>query len=346
MKNTFHGLQKGATRFSLLCLLLSLLLIFTACELPFDFSGLGGGGNDGTTVEGTYDGPAFVTLNENTPTFTAGELTVVAYETYGNLDSLGRCTTVIACCGQELMPAKGEERGSISSVKPSGWVQASYDFVDGGYLYNRCHLIGWQLTAENANKKNLITGTKYLNIEGMLPFENMIADYIRETDNHVMYRVTPIYNGNNLLPSGVQMEAYSVEDEGDGICFNIFCYNIQPGVTIDYATGKSHASNGDMKLPAIPDALKPDSVPDFSTDVGGGSADSGNTETGGGSTVGGAGGEAGQTATYILNTNTKRIHLPSCSSAADMAEHNKKEHTGDITELLAQGYRTCSVCMK
>ena len=186
-----------------------------------------------------YSGKAYVAINDNEPTFTEKEITTKAFESYSDLDILGRCGVALACCGEELMPQDGEERESISSVTPSGWVQAQYDFVDGTYLYNRCHLIGWQLTAENANEKNLITGTYYLNHEGMLPFEKMIADYIKETENHVMYRVTPIYNGNDLLASGVQMEAYSVEDEGEGISFNVYCYNVQPGVTIDYASGRS-----------------------------------------------------------------------------------------------------------
>ena len=186
-----------------------------------------------------YNGKLYVPINGNIPVFSSAELTTVAYERYASPDSLGRTGTAIASCGREIMPKDGEERGSISSVKPSGWVQASYDCVSGKYLYNRCHLIGWQLSAENANKQNLITGTRYMNTEGMLPFENMIADYIHETGNHVAYRVTPVYDGNNLLAHGVQLEAMSVEDGGDGICFNMFIYNVQPGVIIDYATGNS-----------------------------------------------------------------------------------------------------------
>ena len=187
----------------------------------------------------TYSGNAYVTINNNVPSFSDTELTTKGYEKYSFLDSLGRTQTAIASVGKDTMPAANEERGDISSIKPSGWVQAKYDVVSGGWLYNRCHLIGWQLSAENANKKNLITGTKYLNISGMLPFENMVADYIEETGNHVAYRITPIYEGNNLLASGIQMEAFSVEDNGEGICFNVYCYNVQPEITIDYATGAS-----------------------------------------------------------------------------------------------------------
>lgn len=186
-----------------------------------------------------YSGKAYVAINNNIPNFSSSELTTKGYEKYSNLDSLGRTQMCIASVGKDTMPKDGEERQSISNIKPTGWVQAQYDCVSGTWLYNRCHLIGWQLSAENANKSNLITGTKYLNIDGMLPFENMVADYIKETGNHVAYRITPIYDGNNLLASGVQMEAYSVEDEGDGICFNVYCYNVQPQITINYATGSS-----------------------------------------------------------------------------------------------------------
>ena len=138
-----------------------------------------------------------------------------------------------------------EERGSISQVKPSGWQTAEYEIVDGGYLYNRCHLIGYQLTAENANEQNLITGTRYMNVDGMLPFENMAADYIKETENHVLYRVTPLFIGDELVARGVLMEGWSMEDGGDGVCFNVFVYNIQPGIAIDYATGESRLEGSD-----------------------------------------------------------------------------------------------------
>lgn len=183
----------------------------------------------------------FVVINDNLPEFQQKDLTQSAYEYYSELDVFGRCGYAMACVGTELMPT--EDRESISNVKPSGWVQAQYEWVDGKSLYNRCHLIGFQLTGENANKQNLITGTRYMNVEGMLPFENMIADYIKETNNHVLYRVTPIYDGENLVARGVQLEAMSVEDNGDGICFHVYVYNNQPGVIIDYATGESRAEN-------------------------------------------------------------------------------------------------------
>ncbi len=191
-----------------------------------------------------YSLSSYVELNNNIPYFTEEDYTTISFENYSEWDQLGRSGVAYANICKEVMPKEGEERGEIGNVKDlSGWVQKRYDdIIKDKYLYNRCHLIGWQLAGENANKKNLITGTRYLNTEGMLPFENMIAEYIdNNMDNHVLYRVTPIYEGNNLLASGVQMEAWSVEDNGAGICFNVYCYNVQPGIVIDYATGESYA---------------------------------------------------------------------------------------------------------
>lgn len=252
-----------------------------------------------------YSGSPYVTLNGGTPTFSKAELKTQSYEYYSNLDKLERCGVVHACIGRDIMPT--EERGSIGMVKPAGWHTVKYDCVDGKYLYNRCHLIGFQLTGENANTKNLITGTRYMNVNGMLPFENMVADYVKETGNHVMYRVTPIYKGNNLLANGLQMEGYSVEDDGEGICFNVFVYNVQPQITIDYATGESYYS-GNNNI----------DVPDKDTNT--------------------------NSATYILNKNTKKIHLPSCYSVDQMKESNKKYYTGDIDDLINQGYSPCKNC--
>lgn len=204
-------------------------------------------GFDTAYIEGSDT--AYSIVNHNIPSFTEEEITTESFEQYAELDALGRCGTAFACIGVDLMPT--EERGAIGHIKPTGWHTVKYDFVDGKYLYNRCHLIGYQLSGENANEKNLITGTRYMNTVGMLPFENEVADYVRETENHVMYRVTPYFEGNNLLASGVFMEAWSVEDEGEGVCFYVFVYNIQPGVKIDYATGDSSLSSDSGK-----DALK------------------------------------------------------------------------------------------
>ena len=252
-----------------------------------------------------YSGKAYVYINNGNPGFSDSDLKTKSYEYYSPRDRLGRCGVVHACIGQDIMPT--EDRGSIGMVKPTGWHTVKYDCVDGKYLYNRCHLIGFQLTGENANEENLITGTRYMNVTGMLPFENMVADYVKETGNHVMYRVTPLFKGNNLLAHGVQMEAYSVEDDGDGICFNVFVYNVQPQITIDYATGES-SYNGTI--------VEPDNDDNYQT----------------------------QSASYILNKNTKKIHLPSCYSVDQMKESNKEYYTGDIDDLLGRGYSRCKNC--
>lgn len=184
-----------------------------------------------------YKGQAYAVINRNEPFFTDLDYSLASFEQYSKLDVLGRCGVATASVGIDIMPT--EERGAIGDVRPTGWHTVKYDCVSGKYLYNRCHLLGYQLTGENANPMNLITGTRYLNMEGMLPFENMVADYVEETHNHVLYRATPMFDGDNLLAAGVLMEARSFEDNGAGICFNVFCYNVQPGIVIDYATGDS-----------------------------------------------------------------------------------------------------------
>lgn len=185
-----------------------------------------------------YAGNSFVILDGNKPSFSKKDRERTdAFETYSNLDKLGRCGVAYANICKELMPT--EERGAVGMVKPTGWHTVKYDNVEGKYLYNRCHLIGYQLAGENANEKNLITGTRYLNVTGMLKFEDRVADYVKATDHHVLYRVTPVFEGDNLVATGLEMEAYSVEDCGKGVSFHVFVYNIQPGITIDYATGES-----------------------------------------------------------------------------------------------------------
>lgn len=186
-----------------------------------------------------YAGEPVFEINGGKPAFADEELVTEFYQNFSELDSLGRCGTAEACLDRGHMPEG--ERGEIEEVKPSGWQVHKYDFIDnGGFLFNRCHMIGWQLTGENENEKNLITGTRYFNVEGMLPYENKVASYIRRTKNHVMYRVTPVFRDKELVCRGVQIEARSVEDKGEGISFNIYCYNVQPGVVIDYSTGYSH----------------------------------------------------------------------------------------------------------
>lgn len=229
-------------RLSSLLLALLLALSLAGCELlaPAPSSPLSGGSFDPESLP-AYSGEPYVEVNGNVPYFTEEDLTTDAFEEYSPLDALGRCGVAFANVCPELMPT--EERGEIGMIRPSGWQTIRYDgVVDGNYLYNRCHLIGYQLSGENANEENLITGTRYLNVEGMLPFENQVDDYVDETGNHVLYRVTPVFTGENLLADGVLMEARSVEDEGRGVTFCVFCYNVQPGVVIDYATGESHLS--------------------------------------------------------------------------------------------------------
>ena len=253
------------------------------------------------TVPAFSDDP-FVAINENNPEFTEDDYTTESYEYYAPLDKYGRCTLAMACIGRDLMPT--QDRESISQVKPSGWVQAQYDHVDGKSLYNRCHLIGFQLTGENANDCNLITGTRYMNVQGMLPFENMLADYIKETGNHVLYRVTPIYDGVNLVARGVQLEALSMEDNGEGICFNVYVYNNQPGVVIDYATGESRLEQSQQ------------------------------TQT---PNQQGA-------ASYVLNTKSHKFHLSSCTQADGISKENRDTFTGDRQQLLEQGYVPAGCC--
>ena len=188
-----------------------------------------------------YSGEPYIEINENVPRFDEEDYRREPFEQYSPLDELGRCQTAFACISPDLMPTEG--RGSIGQIKPSGWHTIKYDIVDGKYLYNRCHLIGFQLTGENANEKNLITGTRYMNTEGMLPFENMVADYIKETSDQVLYRVTPRFTGDNLVADGVEIEASSVSDNGQSIQFHVFVYNVQPGILIDYTDGSSRLAD-------------------------------------------------------------------------------------------------------
>nr|WP_226395049.1 DNA/RNA non-specific endonuclease [Claveliimonas monacensis] len=257
-----------------------------------------------------YSGDPYVEVEDSEPDFTEEELTEEPYESYSELDGLGRCQEAQACVGKETMPEG--ERESISEVKPTGWQSVEYEEVDGRYLYNRCHLIGYQLTAENANEKNLITGTRYMNTEGMLPFEDEVADYVKETGNHVMYRVTPVFEGENLVASGVWMEAESVEDNGQGVSFNVYVYNVQPGIEIDYAQGDSWEAADDGQSRSGSEDSQPE--------------------------------DAGEENAYILNKNTRRFHKPDCSSVEDIKEENKGEFRGDRQELLDDGYKPCGRC--
>jgi DNA-entry nuclease len=339
----------------------------------------------------SYSDSAYVTVNSNKPEFTAKQKKKTnAFETYSDLDKLGRCGVAFANICKEIMPT--EERGSISSVHPSGW--------QSNMGWERCHLIGFQLAGENANEKNLITGTHYFNVTGMLPFENMVADYVKETGNHVLYRVTPYFKGNNLVASGVQMEAWSVEDEGEGICFNVYVFNVQPGSTINYKTGvvtsttksTQTISGGTYSKTFKVSALKKKAL---SFKIGASakgkltySKKSGSKKisvsktgkvtvkkgTGKGTytakvkikaaakgsyksktvtktitvkvtnSSGSASTSTEKGTTYILNTNTKVFHYPSCSSVSQMSEKNKKSYTGTRDGAIEQGYKPCGRC--
>lgn len=271
-----------------------------------------------------YKDSPYIELNNNIPNFSdKDKVNKKSFEKYSRLDKLGRCGTAFANISTDLMPDK--KRGNISSVYPTGWVQNEYAFISDGHIYNRCHLIGYQLTGENANKRNLITGTRYMNVEGMLPFENEVAEYVTSTENHVLYRVTPIFNGDDMLASGVEMEAWSVEDNGKGICFNVYCYNVQPGVMITYANGNNKA-DGTVK-----------------GKITGSSSSKGNKSKAYTYKKKSkkAAAEAGK---YILNINSKKFHLTSCSSISHMSSKNKKAYNGKRSELIKQGYKPCQMC--
>lgn len=306
-----------------LFLLLVLCICFCGCSAEGILQEPAGRTSQETNTEITeslddipeFSEEAFVVIDDNVPEFDKKDLPKNSFEKYSALDSLGRCGAAYANIGKDLMPTEKRER--ISPIHPSGWHSVKYQFVEGKYLYNRCHLIGFQLAGENANEKNLITGTRYMNVEGMLPFENEVAEYVKKTDNHVLYRVTPVYEGDDLVAKGVRMEAYSVEDEGEGVCFDVFVYNNQPGVDIDYATGESRLEGRSANKAANSAGnKKKESAADKKAQK------------------------------YVLNTNTKKFHLPSCSSVEDITKGNKKMVTETKEKLESQGYAACGRCLK
>lgn len=250
-----------------------------------------------------YNGSPYIEIHDSVPEFDSKDMNKKSFESYSNLDDLNRPQVAYANVSKDLMPTT--KRGSIGTVKPVGWHTIRYKGIDGKYLYNRCHLIGYQLTGENANRKNLMTGTRYLNVESMLPFENEVAQYIKKTNHHVLYRVTPIYEGDNLIADGVQIEAYSVEDKGQGISFNVFCYNVQPGITINYKTGDSSRSKENI-------------IKEYKANE--------------------------DTTSYILNVNTHKFHKPTCSSIRMMKAENKIESHDSRDNLIQQGYTPCKNC--
>ncbi|HBM97616.1 TPA: hypothetical protein DD394_09135 [bacterium UBP9_UBA11836] len=261
-----------------------------------------------------YSGKPYAIINKNVPFFTKADRVSRSYEKYSQLDNLGRCGAAMANVGRDIMPTT--KRGKIGQVKPSGWHLAKYDCVDGKYLYNRCHLIGYQLTAENANPCNLITGTRYLNVQGMLPFENMVADYVKETGKHVLYRVTPVFKGNNLVAHGVLMEAMSTEDGGRSVLFNVYCYNVQPQISINYKTGASTYTGGTTVAKKTKHKSYSSSSSSKSMAVN----------------------------IYVLNNSTHKFHRPGCSSAARISSRNREEYTGSRSSLISDGYSPCKKC--
>lgn len=269
-----------------------------------------------------YSGEPYIMLNDGQPFFDTTVLKPESYEIYYDLDELGRCTLADAVCGKDLMPT--EKRGSISSVKPTGWVQHTYDksLVDGESLYNRCHLIAFGLCGEEANKYNLVTGTRYFNTKGINDFENMVIDYIRETNNHVRYRVTPIFTGDNLVCDGQIVEAWSIEDEGDAICFCVYSYNVQPGIVIDYATGENWLADGGKPVAGDPvkpqESKEPENKPLLAEDVEG---------------------------DFVLNVKKHKIHSVDCEAAKTMSEKNREDYTGSYNALIEKGYEPDAACL-
>lgn len=278
---------------------LALALVLAGC----------GGTKDGASAGSYVELSSEATVEQSS--FTDEEIACaednLGYEHYSDLDKLGRCGVAEACLGPETLPARGEERESISDVHPSGWHSIRYDFIEGESLYNRSHLIGWALAAENANECNLVTGTRYMNADVMRLYEEEVADYIYDTDNHVLYRSTPVFEGDELVCRGIQVEAYSLEDDGRGIDFSVWCPNVQPGVEIDYVTGEARLTD---------DAA-----------VGEGDA------------------EANEVDDYVLNTNTHKVHDPECPGVEDIARSNREDFHGSLAEAERMGYNLCGQCL-
>ena len=363
-------------------LIIFLVLILLGFGGWFLWDSFQGAEHDSAKLEQVYDiedlpayaGEATVEVNGGRPAFASKELKPEFFQKLSDLDTKGRCGPVTACLDREHMPEG--ERGSIGMIRPSGWRISKYDFIDGKYLFNRCHLIGWQLTGLNAEERNLITGTRYMNVEGMLPYENRVAGYLRRTGNHVLYRVTPIFHGKELICRGVQMEAESVEDQGKALSFNVYCYNVQPGVEIDYRDGENHlveeagvrtlaSDSEDAVESADREAAKagPDADGETVESAAGEDAEAESAAdrdgADGGAAVESAGDESADRdansadreapvesadCDYVLNTNTHRFHYPDCSSVQDMKARNKKEFTGSREELIEKGYRPCGNC--
>ena len=290
-----------------------------------------------------YDGKAYVAVNNNEPFFTDSDMTTTAFENYSDLDSLGRCGAAYANICKDIMPT--EERGKIGMIKPSGWHTVKYDVIKDRYLYNRCHLIGYQLAGENANPKNLITGTRYLNVEGMLPFENLVADYVNNTGNHVLYRVTPMFSGSNLVANGVLIEARSVEDNGGGILFNVYCYNVQPGVGINYENGDSWLDGTTpQKQSAQTDTPKNEGS---QSSAGSGAGESGSSGSTTGSASSGSDSSAAENSAADSSNSETMVHITATGKKyhrAGCRTLKKSDTEVTLDEAKSMGLSPCGIC--
>ena len=290
-----------------------------------------------------YDGKAYVAVNNNEPFFTDSDMTTIAFENYSDLDSLGRCGVAYANICKDIMPT--EERGKIGMIKPSGWHTVKYDVIKDRYLYNRCHLIGYQLAGENANPKNLITGTRYLNVEGMLPFENLVADYVNNTGNHVLYRVTPMFSGSNLVANGVLIEAKSVEDNGGGILFNVYCYNVQPGVGINYENGDSWLDGTTpQKQSAQTDTPKNEGS---QSSAGSGAGESGSSGSTTGSASSGSDSSAAENSAADSSNSETMVHITATGKKyhrAGCRTLKKSDTEVTLDEAKSMGLSPCGIC--
>lgn len=366
--------QRIAAALAALALAFSFALPATGCSISISDSSAGTGSSisstDGSSGEGArsaqatiadipaYTGALCIDINHGMPGFTAQDEARGTFMQFSDLDFEGRCGTAFARIGPDTV--SNEKRGDISQVHPSGWVQRKYSFVDDGMLYNRSHLIAHQLCGENANEKNLITGTRTFNAVGMLYYEELVGDYVRSTGNHVLYRVTPLFAANDLVARGVQMEAKSVEDNGEAIQFNVFVYNVEPGVAIDYVTGESWESSETPQVTSkgsatITTAAAARADKAAAGSVNGSKADG---ESSSGSDASSSGNDAGDGAgrnsassqgaseqqDYILNVKNKKFHKPDCSAGPDISSANKQNFTGTRDQLIARGYSPCGIC--
>ena len=370
--------QRIAAALAALALAFSFALPATGCSISIGDSSAGNGSSVSSTYGGSVEGaqsaqatiadiPAYtgalcIDINHGEPGFTAQDEARGTFMQFSDLDFEGRCGPAFARIGPDTI--SNEKRGDISQVHPSGWVQRKYSFVDDGMLYNRSHLIAHQLCGENANEKNLITGTRTFNAVGMLYYEELVGDYVRSTGNHVLYRVTPLFAANDLVARGVQMEAKSVEDNGEAVQFNVFVYNVEPGVAIDYVTGESWESSETPQVTSKGNATITTAAAARADKAAAGSANGSNADGGSSANGSGDGSGSGSNASnadgadsnsagnqsaseqqdYILNVKNKKFHKPDCSAASDISSANKQDFTGTRDQLIARGYSPCGIC--